>query len=301
MKMKFSKEVTIGIVTIISLTLLYMGVNYLKGINLFRPVNHYYVVCTNVKDVTISSPVFVEGFKVGLVRSIDYDYSTTGRILVEINLEKGMRINRGSYVALEKTLLSGAELHIQLNKYVDEYLQSGDTIEGRHPEDLMSTVQQDMLPQVIALLPKLDSILVGLQVLINNPALAQSLDNIERTTASLEQSSRHLNRLLQKDVPVIATNLNTASSNFSALSADLRKLDLNGTVTSLNQTVGNLNQMTVNLNQTTAKLNAKDNSMGLLLNDTSLYKNLNQTVGSANSLLIDFKQNPKRYVRFSLF
>ena len=180
-------------------------------------------------------------------------------------------------------------------------MQSGDTIEGRHPEDLMSTVQQDMLPQVIALLPKLDSILVGLQVLINNPALAQSLDNIERTTASLEQSSRHLNRLLQKDVPAIATNLNTASSNFSALSADLRKLDLNGTVTSLNQTVGNLNQMTVNLNQTTAKLNAKDNSMGLLLNDTSLYKNLNETVGSANSLLIDFKQNPKRYVRFSLF
>lgn len=294
MKMKFTKEVTIGIVTIISLTLLYMGVNYLKGINLFRPVNRYYVVCSNVKDLTISSPVFVEGFKVGLVRTITYDYSTTGRILVEINLEKGMRINRGSYVALEKTLLSGAEMHIQLNKYVDEYLQSGDTIEGRQPEDMISTVQNEMLPQVMALLPKLDSILTGLQALVNNPALAQSLDNIERTTAGLEQSSRQLNRLLQKDVPTIAGNLTTASANFSALSGDLRTLDLNGTVNSLNQTLGNLNQ-------TTAKLNSKDNSMGLLLNDTSLYQNLNQTVGSANNLLIDFKQNPKRYVRFSLF
>ena len=294
MKMKFSKEVTIGIVTIISLTLLYMGVNYLKGINLFRPVNHYFVACSNVKDVTISSPVYVEGFKVGLVRNIIYDYSTTNRILVEINLEKSMRINRGSYVALEKTLLSGAELHIKLNKYVDEYLQSGDTIEGRQPESLMSTVQDEMLPQVMALLPKLDSILTGLQVLVNHPALAQSLDNIERTTAGLEQSSKQLNRLLQRDVPAIAGNLNTASANFSALSGDLRTLDLNGTVQSLNQTIGNLNQ-------TTAKLNAKDNSMGLLLNDTTLYNNLNQTVGSANSLLIDFKEHPKRYVRFSIF
>ena len=159
MKMKFSKEVTIGLVTIISLTLLYLGVNYLKGINLFRPVNRYFVACTNVKDVTISSPVYVEGFKVGLVRNIFYDYSTTNRILVEINLEKSMRINRGSYVSLEKTLLSGAELHIQLNKYVDEYLQSGDTIEGRQPESLMSTVQDQMLPQVMALLPKLDTTL----------------------------------------------------------------------------------------------------------------------------------------------
>lgn len=294
MKMKFTKEVTIGIVTIISLTLLYMGVNYLKGINLFRPVNRYYVVCSNVKDLTISSPVFVEGFKVGLVRTITYDYSTTGRILVEINLEKGMRINRGSYVALEKTLLSGAEMHIQLNKYVDEYLQSGDTIEGRQPEDMISTVQNEMLPQVMALLPKLDSILSGLQTLVNNPALAQSLDNIERTTAGLEQSSRQLNRLLQKDVPTIAGNLTTASANFSALSGDLRTLDLNGTVNSLNQTLGNLNQ-------TTAKLNSKDNSMGLLLNDSLLYNNLNRTVNSANGLLIDFKEHPKRYVRFSLF
>ena len=294
MKMKFTKEVTIGIVTIISLALLYMGVNYLKGINLFRPVNRYYVVCSNVKDLTISSPVFVEGFKVGLVRTITYDYSTTGRILVEINLEKGMRINRGSYVALEKTLLSGAEMHIQLNKYVDEYLQSGDTIEGRQPEDMISTVQNEMLPQVMALLPKLDSILTGLQTLVNNPALAQSLDNIERTTAGLEQSSRQLNRLLQKDVPTIAGNLTTASANFSALSGDLRTLDLNGTVNSLNQTLGNLNQ-------TTAKLNSKDNSMGLLLNDSLLYNNLNRTVNSANGLLIDFKEHPKRYVRFSLF
>ncbi|MGP1462322.1 MlaD family protein [Tannerella sp.] len=294
MKMKFSKEVTIGVVSIISLVLLYIGVNYLKGINLFRPANHYYVACSNVKDVTISSPVFVEGFKVGLVRSISYDYSTTGKILVEISLEKSMRINKGSYISLEKTLLSGGELHIHLNKYVDEYLKSGDTIEGRSPEDMMASVQEKMLPQIIDLLPKLDSILYSLQILVSHPALSQSLDHIEKTTASLEISSRRLNQLLGNDVPVIASNLKTTTDNFAALSEEMKNLNLKGSIQSLNLTIDNLGQ-------TTTKLNAKDNSLGLLLNDTSLYNNLNKTVVNASDLLIDLKQNPKRYVRFSLF
>lgn len=294
MKMKFSKEATIGVVSIISLVLLYIGVNYLKGINLFRPANHYYVACSNVKDVTISSPVFVEGFKVGLVRSISYDYSTTGKILVEISLEKSMRINKGSYISLEKTLLSGGELHIHLNKYVDEYLKSGDTIEGRSPEDMMASVQEKMLPQIIDLLPKLDSILYSLQILVSHPALSQSLDHIEKTTASLEISSRRLNQLLGNDVPVIASNLKTTTDNFAVLSEEMKNLNLKGSIQSLNLTIDNLGQ-------TTTKLNAKDNSLGLLLNDTLLYNNLNKTVVNASDLLIDLKQNPKRYVRFSLF
>ena len=293
MKMKFSKEATIGVVSIISLVLLYIGVNYLKGINLFRPANHYYVACSNVKDVTISSPVFVEGFKVGLVRSISYDYSTTGKILVEISLEESMRINKGSYISLEKTLLSGGELHIHLNKYVDEYLKSGDTIEGRSPEDMMASVQEKMLPQIIDLLPKLDSILYSLQILVSHPALSQSLDHIEKTTASLEISSRRLNQLLGNDVPVIASNLKTTTDNFAALSEEMKNLNLKGSIQSLNLTIDNLGQ-------TTTKLNAKDNSLGLLLNDTLLYNNLNKTVVNASDLLIDLKQNPKRYVRFSL-
>lgn len=294
MKMKFSKEAIIGVVFIISLVLLYIGVNYLKGINLFRPANHYYVACSNVKDVTISSPVFVEGFKVGLVRSISYDYSTTGKILVEISLEESMRINKGSYISLEKTLLSGGELHIHLNKYVDEYLKSGDTIEGRSPEDMMASVQEKMLPQIIDLLPKLDSILYSLQILVSHPALSQSLDHIEKTTASLEISSRRLNQLLGNDVPVIASNLKTTTDNFAALSEEMKNLNLKGSIQSLNLTIDNLGQ-------TTMKLNAKDNSLGLLLNDTLLYNNLNETVVNASNLLIDLKQNPKRYVRFSLF
>jgi phospholipid/cholesterol/gamma-HCH transport system substrate-binding protein len=291
---KFSKEVKIGIATILSLVLLYIGVNYLKGINLFKPANYYYVSCTNVKDITVSSPVFVEGFKIGLVRSIEYDYSSIDKITLEISLDKGMKINKGSYISIEPTLLSGAELHLKLNKYVSEYYKPGDVLEGRIKGSMLTSVEDQILPQIADIMPKIDSILTGLQTLINNPALTQSLNHLERTTKQLEISSNHLNILLSKDVPDITFNLKTTSSNLSVFSENLNNLDLKQSINSLNATLDHVNAMTM-------KLNSRNNSLGLLLNDTLLYRNLNLTLYNASGLLLDLKQNPKRYVRFSLF
>lgn len=294
MKNVFTKEAKIGLATIVSLALLYFGVNYLKGINLFQPVNHYYVTFDNVKDVTISSPVYVEGFKVGLVRDIKYDYTTTDKVTVEISLEEEMKINKGSYITIVRSLLSGGELHIHLNKYVKDYLQTGGTIEGRMSDDIMGTVQDKLLPQVIELMPKIDSILLGLQTIVNHPALIQSLNQIERTTGNLEASTQQLNRLLNKDVPVIVSDLKIITSNFAEVSTELKGLDLQTTYNSMNA-------MMNNLKLTTDRLNSTDNSMGLLLNDKALYENLNSTADNAAKLMIDLKQNPKRYVRFSVF
>ena len=276
MKSVFTKEAKIGLVTIVSLALLYLGINYLKGINLFQPVNHYYVSFSNVKGVTISSPVFVDGFKVGLVRDIIYDYDTTGKIIV---------VN---------TFLSGAELHIHLNTYVDDFLKPGSTLEGRMEEDMMQSVQEKILPSVENLLPKIDTILGSLQTLIAHPALAQSLNHIEKTTSNLEVSTRQLNQMLSKDVPGIVNNLKTMTDNFSEVSANLKELDLATTVNSINATLANLKL-------TTDKLNSTDNSIGLLLNDKGLYDNLNSTMDNASKLLLDLRENPKRYVHFSVF
>jgi len=287
MKSVFTKEAKIGLVTIVSLALLYLGINYLKGINLFQPVNHYYVSFSNVKGVTISSPVFVDGFKVGLVRDIIYDYDTTGKIIVEVSLEDKMRLNKGSYIAVVNTFLSGAELHIHLNTYVDDFLKPGSTLEGRMEEDMMQSVQEKILP-------KIDTILGSLQTLIAHPALAQSLNHIEKTTSNLEVSTRQLNQMLSKDVPGIVNNLKTMTDNFSEVSANLKELDLATTVNSINATLANLKL-------TTDKLNSTDNSIGLLLNDKGLYDNLNSTMDNASKLLLDLRENPKRYVHFSVF
>jgi len=294
MKNKFTKEAKIGIVTIVGIALLYIGVNYLKGINLFKPVNHYFVTFNNVKDVTVSSPVFVEGFKVGLVRSISYDYSTTDKLAVEISLDRNMRINKDSYVTIEKSLLGGAELHIRLNKYVSEYIPSGSVVQGRMGEDMMQSVQDKILPGVETLLPKIDSILTGLQILVNHPALSQSFDHIEQATANLEVSSRQLNSLLIKDVPEIVQSLKVVSRNFSVVSSGIKELDFATTINTVNQTLANLKVMTDRMNST-------ENTLGALLNDKSLYNNLNSATDNASKLLFDLKENPKRYVHFSIF
>ena len=294
MKTVFTKEAKIGLVSIVSLALLYLGINYLKGVNLFKPVNHYYVAFSNVKGVTVSSPVFVEGFKVGLVREIAYDYDTTGKITVLVSLEDKMRINKGSYITVVNSFLGGAELHIHLNTFVDDYLHSGDTIEGRMESDMMTSVQENLLPGIEQMMPKLDSILGGLQTLVNHPALTQSLAHVEQTTASLEHSSRRLDQMLAKDVPVIVENLKGITANFESVSGQLKELDLAGTMRTVDATLANLKL-------TTDKLNSADNSLGLLLNDRQLYDNLNGAMENASLLLLDLREHPKRYVHFSLF
>ena len=161
-------------------------------------------------------------------------------------------------------------------------------------QDMMSTVEKDLLPQVEQMLPKIDSILIGLNAIIYHPALTQSLTNMEKTSAELAKSTQQLNKMLAKDVPVIMGNLKTTTDNFAVISTEIKDLDLNKTVTSINETLANLQMLT-------GKLNSTDNSLGLLLNDKSLYDNLNQTSENASKLLLDLRQNPKRYVHFSVF
>lgn len=294
MKNLFSKEAKIGVVTIISLCLLYFGINYLKGLNIFKSTNNYFAQFDNVMDVTISSPVYVDGFKVGLVTALSYEYETNGEIKVEMSLDKGMKINKDSYVEITRSFLGGASLHIHLNPHNDTFYNPGSTIEGRMAQDMMSTVEKDLLPQVEQMLPKIDSILIGLNAIIYHPALTQSLTNMEQTSAELAKSTQQLNKMLAKDVPVIMGNLKTTTDNFAVISTEIKDLDLNKTVTSINETLANLQMLT-------GKLNSTDNSLGLLLNDKSLYDNLNQTSENASKLLLDLRQNPKRYVHFSVF
>jgi len=294
MKKYFSKEILIGLITLISLGLLYFGLNYLKGANIFKPSNHYYVRLPNVSELQNSSPVYVDGFKVGIVRDISYDFQTKKNITVQISLDKKMRVETGSHVEIKSGLTSGAYLNMVLNKYVSTYYQVGDTIDGVSERGIMDKVSEDLLPQIESILPRLDSILQGIQLLVNNPALSKSLEHISATTANLEQSTQQLNVLLSKDIPPIMSNLNQATSDFTGVSSQLKQMDLNATMRHVDNTIQNLEQVT---NQ----LNSKDNSLGLMLHDRSMYDHLDSTFANASNLLLDLKLNPKRYVHFSVF
>lgn len=294
MKKYFTKEASIGLITLISLAILYFGINYLKGMNIFKSSNSYFVKFKNVTDLQNSSPVYVDGFKIGVVKDISYDFENPGNIIVEINLDKSMKIQTGSYAELSVGLTSGASLSIILNKYITTYCSVGDTIEGNPKPGMMDVISQNLLPQVEDMLPKIDSILTGLQNIVNHPALTQSLNNIEQTTSNLATTSANLNHMMSKDIPYIVKDFKQVSSDFTSVSANLKTIDFQKTMTNINSTMENVEKLTI-------QLNSRDNNLGLLLNDRQLYDNLNSTTENASLLLLDLKQNPKRYVHFSLF
>jgi phospholipid/cholesterol/gamma-HCH transport system substrate-binding protein len=294
MKKLFTKEVIIAVITIVSLCVLYSGINYLKGINVFKPANHYYVSMPDVSELQVSSPVYVDGFKVGIVNAIEFDFNSQGNILVQISLDKEMKVQTGSYAELKSGLTSGAYLNLKLNKYVGSYCQVGDTLDGIAYAGLMDKISDDMMPQIEKILPRLDSILLGIQVLVNHPALTQSLDHIDATTANLQKSAIQLNSLLSTDVPVIVSNLNRVSSDFTVVSGNLKNVDIQHTLTTVDQAMQNIDRMS-------RQLNNPNNSLGLLLNDRSLYDHLDSTASHASNLLLDLKEHPKRYVHFSVF
>ena len=294
MKKIFSKEVVIGISVIVSVVVLVMVINFLKGINLMKPANYYYIEYKNVTGLSVSTPVLIDGFKVGLVRSIEYNYQNPGNVTVEISLDNKLKVPSGSKALLKVDFLGTATIDLLLNKYVSTNHTAGDVIIGENAPDMLGNIQNEMFPQIVNMLPKLDSILTGVQALVNDPALKSSLERIDHITANLETSTRHLNRLLGQDMPLVVKNVNNLTENVDSFTGKLNRLELEKTLASVDSTVNNLQEVS-------AKLKNPDSTLGLLLNDGALYDGLVNTVGSADSLLIDLRENPKRYVHFSLF
>jgi phospholipid/cholesterol/gamma-HCH transport system substrate-binding protein len=294
MKKIFTKEVIIGLVTIISLLVLYFGFNYLKGINIFKPTNHYYVKMENVNELQKSSPIYIDGFKVGLVNDIEYNYENPGSIIVLVSLEKSMKIQKGSFMELGSGLTSGAFLSLKLNEYVTDYCEIGDTIEGVVKLGLMETVSEELLPEIKKILPRIDTILYGIQLITTHPAFTESLDRISKTSANLEAVSNQLNLLMANDIPGIMADFKTISSNFSTISTNVKEINFQATLDKVNQTMDNLEKLTLQLND-------KESTLGLLMSDRQLYDRLNSTANNASLLLEDLRKNPKKYVHFSVF
>lgn len=288
-----TKEVKIGLSAIAALCILVYGINYLKGIHLFKPTNYFYVKFDNAIGLTQSSIVYADGFNVGIVRDIHYDYTSPGNVLVEIDINSELRIPKGSTAELVPDLLGGIKMNLLLANNLREKYHVGDTIPGFINNGFMGKAA-DMVPQIEKMLPKLDSILGSLNALLASQALTNTLNNVQDMSASLASTSRHLEAVMRKDIPELTNKLNVIGDNFVAISNNLKTIDYAGAMQKVDATLANVKALT-------DKLNSQESSIGLLLNDPSLYKNLNATTANAAALLEDLKNHPKRYVHFSLF
>ena len=141
MKKLVSQEFKIGLVTVICGVILFVGIDYLKGINIFKPNNYYYVKYKNVSGLAVSSPITIDGFNVGLVRSIEYDYKDPGNVIVEISLAKQLKVPAGSKAILSTDLLGSASIELKLNHYVSSTHSVADTLIGENNAGLMGSVE----------------------------------------------------------------------------------------------------------------------------------------------------------------
>lgn len=298
------KETKIALTAIVALVLLFVGINFLKGINVFQATNTYYVRFKDVAGLAVSNPVYANGYPVGIVRTIDYDYKRGESVVVGIELDDEMRVPEQTRAELATELMGGVKMTLILGPNPVKNIGQRDTIQGSLYSGAMDKVSA-MVPAIEKMLPKLDSILASVNTLLADPSLAHTLHNAEAITANLKQTSAQLDKLMQTDVPHTLASLKSASANTERLTGNLAGLDVQSTLNSVNATLTEARQLAGRLNNMATTLDTKlagtDNTLGLFLNDRGVYDNLNSTLRNADSLMVDLKAHPKRYVHFSVF
>lgn len=294
--MKLTKEIKIALVAIVGILIMYFGINFLKGMNLFSTNNTYFITFDDIQGLGASTPIYADGYKVGTVDGLEYDYKENGPIKVKVDIIKDLRIPQGSKAEIVKDLMGNLQVNLLLANNPRVRVEPGGIIPGAVNGGMMDKAAS-LVPVVEKMLPKLDSILTSVNALLADPALAASLHNVETITSNLTVSTRELNTLmagLNKQVPGMIGKANGVLDNTNRLTANLASLDVQGTLNKVNQTLESAHQFT-------EKLNSNQGSLGLLMNDTKLYDNLTSTMSHADSLVIDLKAHPKRYVHFSVF
>lgn len=299
MKKIFRKEVIIGVLVLVSMALLFIGIDFLKGVNVFKAANYYYATYTDVAGLSTSAPVTINGFKVGQVRSVEYQYDNPGHVVVEFSVDKALRIPQGSQAVITTDLLGTATIALRMGADRSAFYSVGDTVATGVDAGLMSAVSNDVMPAVSAIIPKIDSLITGLNTLVSDPALSASVRRMDNITADLGASVQSLRTVMAAMEPVsrnvtsITANVDTISGNLSTVSGELAAAPVDSIMGELNRTVANLEQLT-------AALNNPDSSIGRLTSDPELYNNINSTVMSLDSLFVDIKRNPKRYISIKL-
>jgi len=292
------KEVIIGLCVVLALAALFMGINFLKGVNVFKAANYYYAEYTNVAGLQVSAPVMVNGFKVGQVRDISYEFDNPGHVKVELSLDRALRLPVGTVASIEQDILGTSTVVLKMADSA-EYYKVGSNIASATASGLMDNVSQNLLPNVSAIFPKVDSLLTSLNTLVSDPALGKSIGRLDAITQNLEMTMRQINATARALPPVVGNvqgiteNLNTMSGALAEVSDDIKAAPVDSMIQ-------NLNVLAANLRELSGRLNDPNSTLGLITGDRALYDNLNDCAASLDSLLIDVKKNPKRYISIKL-
>ena len=291
-KIKFSRELIVGLLGLAAMFVIYFLINFFKSIDIFDDTDNYRIEFTNIGELTNSAPVYINGCKVGNVSSIEHNFNESNIVYLTVSLNQGLRLPEGSYAQIHNKLMGGSTICIVMGNGKGT-IEPGSTLKGVLEAGAMGEVG-NMVPQIEAMLPKVDSMLTSLNTIFANPAINNTLNNLETLTAQLNTTSAQLNRLVENDIPTALDKVIKIEDDLLKVSSQLGEVDYASIVATLEASLNNIQQIT-------AALNEGNGTVGKLLNDTALYTKLNETCEAANTLLEDLKENPKRYVHFSVF
>ena len=315
--MKINRYVKIGIVVSVALAALIFGMSYLKGINYFNPEKSYYAIYNELKGINTSSPVTINGYKVGQVSNIIIVPEDDFRIYVQFLVDEEIRIPDSTKAQIYSMDMLGSKgIQLIMPNTSNEFATEGDTLIGDEAPDLYSAISEELAPvreKTEEVMKSIDSVLIVIQYVFNQSTqdnIRKTFTSIKQTIQNLERSSFSLDTLLKSESGKITrffTNLESISlnikdnnqeltniiENFSKISDTLAKAEIANTISNANKT---LEETKVLLD----KINKGEGSMGMLVNNDSLYRNVEKTAYDLDLLIRDIKENPKKYVRFSI-
>lgn len=295
MIMKYKREIKVAVLAIVCIFLLVYGMNFLKGRDIFSPVKHYVGVFDNVSGLVAQAPVYVRGYKVGQVDAIRYDFTSPHAFTVVISMDKNIAIQQPAEMRLcDDGLLGGKaiEVEVPIGSTEGKLLYAeGDTIPAVVVVGLLETLQEGFMAKVDEAIVNLDSLIVKVNAQVGDNTLKRTLSNVEQISDELSASARDIRAITHHQLPSIMLNADSAINDAKVVIRDLKTAEISQTVTRVNTMVDSVNTI----------LTSKHGTLGLLLNDKTLYQHIDSTVVSVDNLVVDLKANPKKYVHFSLF
>jgi phospholipid/cholesterol/gamma-HCH transport system substrate-binding protein len=307
---KISNEVKVGATTLLTIIVFVWLFNFLKGKDFLKSTALYYTVYDKVGGLAESSPVEINGYKVGVVRSVEFIDAVSGKLLVEFSVKKNFRLPKNTVAEIVPvSLLGGMKVQFVYGNGPGTY-SPGDTIPGRLAESLMDKVDSEILPvkeKISNLIVALDTVITSVNEILNDDfkkGLTGTLTNLNSTTESLNKivksKEKELTETLEninKFTKMLSDNsakMDKTFTNLATISDTLAAADIYGSISNLKSSLEKATLMFDNLNK-------GKGSAGHLLTNDSLYTNLNNSLQSLDMLLKDMKSNPKRYVHFSVF
>ncbi|MBP3576308.1 MAG: MCE family protein, partial [Paludibacteraceae bacterium] len=268
------------VLAIVCLGILYFGFNFLKGINIFSPTKVYVGTFDRVNGLTAQAPVYIKGYKVGLVESIQYDFKQSPAFTVAVSIDKAIELPRGTEMALVADgLLGGGAIELQLPALMNRAMpyQDGDTLPTLIVPGLIDNLQTGLLAQLDSILTEANNLLASLNNEMGQGSLHATLQNVERITNDLTVSSKDIRKLTHNQLPVIMDKVDTTIVGLQDIVADVQAADIQSTISTLDSTIHVLN----------AALQSENGTLGLLLNDTELHDNLNTTLKNLNTAVMN--------------